>query len=154
MVENCGLVVAIWLAPLRVEQIPDIRRAIELAWEKNPEGLAVLTILRIDRRFPVRPEQMVGNAEVASLLRAVDPAIRARATVVDYDGIVGAAARGILDELHTAAPPVRPAGVFDRVHDALCFLVPQMPGMQTPAAFDRLLQLTRFASEVLEPRAE
>lgn len=149
--------VAIHRALLDGPQLAEVRRAVDVAAAAQPDGLVLLTAYRLSPEFPLRPGFDTDLRELAETLRALDRVLAACATVIEFGGVRAAALRAASRAVLSLARPRAAMGYFDRISDAIPWLLPHaeaVGGPSDPAAYVRLYRAAeRALAEVDAERA-
>lgn len=119
-----GVLVAIRRATFRSGELGDVRRAMEVAAAAHPRGLVMLTAVRLSPVFPVDVGSSRSLSELAETVRFLDRVLVANATVVELGGIRAAALRLVSRATWQLAGLRGALGHFDRLSDAIGFLIP------------------------------
>ena len=120
-----GAVVGIRRAPLQGPVLGELREGYARAAAAHPGGLALITVFRLSRRFPLQPGFDSNKGELAALLRELDRSFVASAHVIEFDGIRAAAMRLATRAVIVLARPKVAIESFDRLADGVAWLVPR-----------------------------
>lgn len=88
--------IAIQLAQVRVEWLPEIRAGLVRAAELAGGPVPLLSLFRLDPRFPLSPGFDANLEEFGATLRVLRIRIRAIGVAIEFDGFAGAAMRSAL----------------------------------------------------------
>lgn len=124
-----GTIIGVMLAPIATEWLPDIRRAVGTAFERRGGPLPMLSIFRLDPRFPIVPGFDSNLAELRETLVLIREQVRAIAVVIEFDGLIGGLMRRAVGIIAALAGPRPPQAVHTTAasgaywlasHDAQC----------------------------------
>lgn len=150
LLQSGGALVAIRRAPLDRAQLADVRRAMDEAVSNHAGGLVMLSAFRLSPDFPLRPGVDTDLRELADTLRALDRALAASATVIEFGGIRGAAMRVASRTVWSLARPRAVMGHFERLSDAVAWLLPHARVIGAPDDAATYVRLYREADRILE----
>lgn len=97
--ETHGLLLGLYLAPVRSEWIPSIRAAIEASAAKNGHAMPVLAVFRLDPRFPLQIGFDSNLSELGALMKSVRTTMSACSMVLEFGGIVAMTMRSAVATL-------------------------------------------------------
>lgn len=126
--------IALHLASIQSEWLPELTAGISGAARDAGRPLPVLSILRLDRRYPL---ELGFASPVGPARRAIDetrPHVAAYAAVVEFGGWVRDAAIGFLRALEIGAGSTPPFTVHSTVSQGITALTPHL-GTNLPAGF-------------------
>lgn len=135
-----GAIIIVRRAAYDTAQVLELCDAIAHVAPEHPRGLVSLTTLRLSPAFPIVPGFDANITELAGAARAVDRAVVAHATVLDFSGVRASAARLMGRAIWSLARPRASMAFFDRMTDALGWLTPlarQVGALDDPAAYVR-----------------
>jgi hypothetical protein len=122
-----GLLISIWVSRLHDDLLQDIRRAVQRAVERHPEGVAILSMYRLDRRFPIDAHVRTNLGEIRDTLSAIRPHVRATSTVLEFGGFLAATMKLVSTGMLRVAAPNLPARFFSSRVEATQWVLPHIP---------------------------
>lgn len=120
-----GALVGIRRAMLTPADLACFRDAVVSACETRPAGLVMLTVFRLDPRFPLQVDFDTDLSAFVQTLRDVDGRLRAIASVLEFGGVRAAAMKMATRAVWATGRPRSRMAIFDRVTDASQWLAAQ-----------------------------
>lgn len=119
-----GVVVSIHRALLDGPALSAFAESVESV---APEGLVLLTIFRLDPRYPLTPSFDTAIPELVATLRRIERRFTAIAAVPEFGGVRRASLRVVSRAVWTLAQPRCEQAIFDRMTDAARWLGERAP---------------------------
>ncbi|MBI2388196.1 MAG: hypothetical protein HYV09_01155 [Deltaproteobacteria bacterium] len=144
-----GAVVGIHRAPLHGPLLKAIREALQIAVDAHPAGLVCLSVFRLSRHFPLDPGFDKNVRELADTLRAIDRMVIANATLIEFGGVRAVAMRLASRAVIKLARPRAEMADFDRLTDAIAWVLPFAKRAGAPSDHMSWVKLYRHAERHL-----
>lgn len=145
-----GVLISSWRSWMHPELLVEAIRTLEVAADRHPEGLALLSIHQLDPRFPIGIGFTSNLTEIAQQLGRVRPKIRTLATVIEFDGFLAKTFRlAIRGVLAVGAPTLDHRVLTSRV-EAARWIGERTPSVGGPDALRAMLEVARLASSRAE----
>lgn len=144
-----GAVVGIHRAPLHGQLLKAVREGMQVAADAHPGGLVCLSVFRLSRHFPLDPGFDKNIRELADTLRAIDRMILANATLLEFSGVRAVAMRLATRAVIKLARPRAEMADFDRLTDAVAWLLPFARRIGAPSDHMSWVKLYRFTERHL-----
>lgn len=122
-----GVLISIWLASLHDELLPEIERAVSVAAERCGGGVALLSLHRLDRRFPIGPSVTSNLGNIRDTMATIRPRVKATSTVLEFNGFLAATLRIAATGILKVAAPSLPARFFSSRVEATQWVLPHVP---------------------------
>lgn len=122
-----GTLVAVHLAPIQTPWLPDLRAAITRAADLNGGPVPLLSVFRLDARFPLRPGFDSNLGELRDTLRLLETSILGCAAVLEFGGILRAVMATALRTISLVSGRKPPIGVHDSVVSGVRWLATLAP---------------------------
>jgi hypothetical protein len=122
MILERGAVVTIRRALMDGRSLEESRRAFEIVHAAHPGGVAMLSVFRLDRRFPIDRAPDYNLSDIVATLRAVERVLGVTAVVLEFGGLRAAAMRAVSRTAWTLARLPSKLAFFDCLTDAAAWL--------------------------------
>ncbi len=150
-----GILLSVHRAPVFGARVGEVRRAIETAASLAPRGLVSIGVFRLSPEFPLGTGALSNVEELAGLLRAFERHAVAQATILDFGGMRAAAMKAMIRAIVAIARPRVALATFDRLTDAVTWVLPHAARARAPrdhAAYLRLYQTVERQLDELDAR--
>lgn len=146
--ETAGLLMGLYLAPVRSEWLPSIVGASEAAAARNGGAVPVLATFRLDRRFPLELGFDGNLADISGAFKKMRSTMSACSMVVEFGGIIGQAMRSAVSVVAALAGDRPSMAVHATTIEGLRWLEPRID----LARADDYLSAARRMKDMLDVR--
>ncbi|NUP12119.1 MAG: hypothetical protein HOW73_39235 [Polyangiaceae bacterium] len=140
-----GWLLSVWGGPVHDELLAATTRGVEVAAAEHGGPIAIMTRHRADPRFPLGVDFASNLPNIRRAMVRIRPAIRASATIVDFDGFIAKTMDLAVSALSRLALPGIPMRVCSSSVDAAKWLL-EVTEPTAPSV--NLRALVRAATEV------
>lgn len=144
-----GALVGIRRAMLTPKDLARFRDAILGVRADDPAGLVMLSVFRLDPRFPLSVDFDSDLTGFVETLRCVDGRLHAIASVLEFGGVRAAAMRVTTRAVRALGRPRARMADFDRVVDAADWLARQAEGTGVPTEAATYLRAYRLVDRAV-----
>lgn len=145
-----GVLISSWRSWMHPELLVEAIRAVDVAAERHPEGLALVSIHQLDPRFPIGIGFTSNLTEIAQQLGRIRPKIRTLATVIEFDGFLAKTFRLAIRGVLAAGAPNLDQRVFTSRVEAVRWVGERAASVAGPDALRAMLEVARLASSRAE----
>lgn len=124
-----GTLVAVHLAPIKTAWLPDIRGAVNRAADLRGGPVPLLSVFRIDARFPLTPGFDSNLDELRETLRLLEKNVLGCAVVLEFDGFLRAVMRTAIKMISVLSAHKPPIAVHDSAVSGMRWLGELAPGV-------------------------
>ncbi|MFO0611720.1 MAG: hypothetical protein U0414_03965 [Polyangiaceae bacterium] len=146
-----GVLISVWRTWMHPELLADALRAVEEAAALHPEGLALVSVFRLDVRFPIGVDFTSNLPEIARGLARVRRHVRTLAAVIEFEGFLAMSLRLTIRAMLAASAPSLEHGLFSSRIEALQWTTARHPN--PPRAPGGLRDFVDAATHVCDRRS-
>lgn len=142
-----GLLISTWRTWMRPDLLVAAIGAIEAGAARHPEGVGIVSIHQVDRKFPIGMGFTSNLVDITRQLAKVRPSIRALAVVVEFDGFLATTFRLAVRAVLAGGAPSLEAKVFTSRIEAFAWMREREPErLPTLEALRGAIDAARFTA--------